>query len=127
MSSLAAKTLRLLLLVRTPPYADWRAQEALDVALTASILEQEVCLLYMDDAVYQLLDRQQAHLLQRNSANAPVAGLRFYDIRQIFVCAESLAERGLALAHLSAEIEPQALDGAALKKLMAAQDQILSL
>lgn len=122
--------MKLLLLIRSSPYANLRAQEALDVALVASAFEQDISILYMDDGVYQLLNQQQGNALNQKHANAPISALHFYDIEKVFAAASSLEERGLEIEDLSESLgalaKSGALTDAQISELIAEQDQVLS-
>ena len=49
-----------LIINRKAPYGSSAARDALDVALTVSVFEQPLKLLFMDDAVLQLLPEHNA-------------------------------------------------------------------
>lgn len=89
-------------------------REGLDAALATSALNEEIGIFFIGDGVYQLLEEQApAAILQRHYA--PTFGLfELYDIENVYICRQALAERGLSQASLV--ITPQVL---ALDELQA--------
>jgi tRNA 2-thiouridine synthesizing protein C len=77
------------------PYANALAQESLDMAMAASSFDQAVWLFFMDDGVLQLVDGQNPKGIGRKAFTKGIAALPLYDIDRIYVCANSLKERGL--------------------------------
>lgn len=71
-----------------------KGKEALDLALMLASFEFEVSLFFIEDGVYQTL-AQQPELVGGKDYPASFKALSFYDIEDIYVCSDSLAERGL--------------------------------
>ncbi|WP_027856081.1 sulfurtransferase complex subunit TusC [Marinobacterium jannaschii] len=84
-----------LIVNRKAPYGSSAPREALDVALTCGVFEQPVSLLFLGDAVFQLLKAQQPDAIGQKNLASNLSALPMYDIDQLFVCAESLANNGL--------------------------------
>lgn len=83
-------------LFRSAPHGSSAGREGLDALLACSALSDELCALFIGDGVYQLLAGQQpAAILARDHAST-FKMLELYDIEAVYVCADSLAERGLA-------------------------------
>jgi len=83
-----------------PPYSSQSSKEALDAALASAAFGVQVALLFLEDGVFQLQQNQQpdSQWLKRT---APIfQSLELYDISEVFVCDQDLAERGLTPDHL---------------------------
>ncbi|NDL64513.1 sulfurtransferase complex subunit TusC [Acerihabitans arboris] len=93
------------------PHGGAAGREGLDALLAASALTDEIGVFFIADGVLLLLPQQQpAHILARDFI--PTFGvLPIYEIVHYYLCAESLAARGLAGAGgwvLDAEVLPAA-------------------
>jgi tRNA 2-thiouridine synthesizing protein C len=115
---------KLLFVLRQAPYGSTLAKDALDAILATSAYEQDLSIVFIDDAVFQLLDNQQAELIDQKSIARILSALPLYDITQLFVCAASLAERGIAPNTLPDDIT--VLEPDALHSLLSQQDHLLS-
>jgi len=87
---------------RKAPYGTVYALESLEVVLIAAAFEQEVQLIFMDDGVYQLTKGQSTDGIGMKNFSKTYAALGDYDINQVYVCNDSLAERGLTADDLQA-------------------------
>ena len=85
-------------LFRTAPHSSAAGREGVDALLAASAYCEDITVMFVGDGVYQLLHGQDpSDILSKDYA--PMLKLfDLYDIEQVFVCATSLAERGLAQA-----------------------------
>ncbi|TMX35011.1 sulfurtransferase complex subunit TusC [Vibrio rotiferianus] len=92
-------------LFRSAPHGSNAGREGVDALLAASAYCEDITVLFFGDGVYQLLLGQDpAGILSKDYA--PMLKLfDLYDIEQVFVCADSLAERGLAQADLVIDAE----------------------
>ncbi|OIN03841.1 sulfurtransferase complex subunit TusC [Oceanisphaera psychrotolerans] len=88
---------------RTPPHGSASGREGLDAVLATSALSEDIGVFFIDDGVYQLLSGQDpARVLGRDYA--PTFGLlALYDVENVYLCAEALAERGLSVERLTIE------------------------
>lgn len=86
---------QLAVVFRTAAHGQASGREGLDAILACSALTDEIAVLFLGDGVYQLLSNQQpAAVLGRDYA--PTFKLfNLYDIEQVYICRESLLERGL--------------------------------
>ncbi|MHA6962818.1 sulfurtransferase complex subunit TusC [Zobellella denitrificans] len=111
---------RIAFVFRTSPHGSASGREGLDAVLATSALSEDIAVFFIGDGVYQLLAEQDpAAVLGRH--HAPTFGLlELYDIETVYVCAESLAERGLNGAELV--IEASALALPELKQQLAGYD-----
>ena len=113
-----------LLINRQAPYGSSAARDALDVALTASVFEQDISLLFLADGVFQLLKDQQPQEIGQKNLAANLSALPMYDIDQIFVSASAMKERGLDKEQLS--LPAELLDDQQIAALISRHDQVMS-
>ena len=114
----------LALVNKTAPYGQVNGQESLDLALAAGSFGQNVSLFFIEDGVFQLLTQQAPELIDAKNYSKAFAALEFYDIDNVFVCAESLAVRHLSAQDLS--IEVQTLSNEQLQERLNQHQHILS-
>ncbi len=123
---------------RKAPYGTVYALESLEVVLIAAAFEQDVSLAFIDDGVYQIVEGQNPEGIGMKNFSKTYHALGDYDIKQLFVSAESLEERGLSIDDLMPLVwedededwaeKPsiQVVSNAELTKLMSDQDVCLS-
>lgn len=92
---------RFLFVLRKPSYDGLYVQEMLDIILTTAAFEQEVSVLFLDDAIFHLKTNQNA---QKNTATL-FEILPTMDVNAIFVETESLLERGLNAEMLTQSVQ----------------------
>ena len=110
-------------LFRTAPHGCASGREGVDALLAASAYCENVRVIFIGDGVYQLLASQQPKYTQQDYA--PMFKLfELYDIEQVFVCRDSLAERGVQQADLV--IDAQRLDAEGIKFQIQSSDKLLS-
>ena len=115
----------LLIISRQAPWSGPSAREALDIALAGGAFDLPLGMLFMDDGVFQLAAAQQPASLQLKDLAANLQALPMFGVEELFVCAHSVAERGLDPASLSLPVE--LLDDAALAALIGRFDQVVRL
>jgi len=115
---------KLLFVLRQAPYGSTLAKDALDAILATSAYEQDLSIAFIDDGVFQLINNQQSELIDQKNIARILSALPLYDITQLFVCAASLAERGVTLDAISEDIT--VLKPEALRTLLSQQDHLLS-
>ena len=123
---------------RKAPYGTVYALESLEVVLIGAAFEQEVALVFMDDGVFQLTKGQDTSGSGMKDFSPTYRALGDYDINKIYICKQSLEERGLSLddlQHLVYEDEDDdwaekdsisLVDRAQLSDLLEEQDVVLS-
>ncbi|GLT16351.1 protein TusC [Vibrio zhanjiangensis] len=114
---------KLTYLFRTAPHGCASGREGLEALLAASAYCEDIKVIFIGDGVYQLLVGQQTEgILSKDYA--PMFKLfELYDIEQVFVCNESLAQRGLTQADLI--IEAKRLDAQGIQSQIHCSDKIL--
>jgi len=116
---------KILLINRHAPYGTSIAREALDAALAASVYDQDLSLLFMDDGVFQLINHQDAQRISQKNFAAMLPVLPLYGIEKIFVHQESLNERSITPDELAIK-EIILINNKEIGTLMTEQDQLLS-
>lgn len=106
------------------PYAGATAQESLDFVMAMSNFGQQVSVFFIDDGVFQLLKNQTPAAIERKHFTKGFAALHFYDIENIYVCAQSLVERELSIDMLS--IAAQVVSNSELTCLLQAHKQVVN-
>jgi tRNA 2-thiouridine synthesizing protein C len=109
---------------RTAPYGTVYALESLEVVLITAAFDQEVCLVFIDDGVWQLKKGQQTKGIETKNFSPTYRALEDYDVEKLYVERESLDARGLAEDDLIVAVT--VLPAAELGQLMAEQDVVLS-
>ncbi|MFM4669472.1 sulfurtransferase complex subunit TusC [Aeromonas media] len=85
---------------RRGPHGTASGREGLDALLATSALTESLALFLIGDGVLQLLREQSPQgILQRHYAPT-FKMLELYDVEEVYVCAASLAERGLTAEDL---------------------------
>ncbi|HCS63449.1 MAG TPA: sulfurtransferase complex subunit TusC [Cellvibrio sp.] len=116
---------KILLISRQAPYGKSAAREAIDAALAASIYDQDIGILFMDDGVFQLLKNQQSQLIDQKNIGSILPALALYGIENVYVHQESLDARAIKLDEIIFD-DPQLLNNKDVGNLLNEQDQLLS-
>ncbi|SEN01564.1 tRNA 2-thiouridine synthesizing protein C [Pseudomonas sp. ok272] len=116
----------LLVISRHAPWSGPSARETLDIVLAGGAFDLPIGLLFLDDGVFQLATQQNARAVQQKDLSANLQALPMFGVDDLFVCADSAAQRGLALDALSLE-DAQALDSTAITALIDRYDQVITL
>ena len=116
---------KLLFISRHAPYGSSLAKDALDAILASSAYDQQLSILFMDDGVFQLLANQAASEIAQKSFSSLLPVLPLYEINSIYVHCESLEKRQITINELVLN-SVQIIDSAAICRLLAQQDQLLS-
>ncbi|HWT68059.1 MAG TPA: sulfurtransferase complex subunit TusC [Pseudomonas sp.] len=116
----------LLIVSRQAPWSGTSAREALDIVLAGGAFDLPIGLLFLDDGVFQLAPRQNARALQQKDLSANLQALPMFGVEELFVCTDSLAQRGLDPNALSLE-EARGLAGAEITALIDRYDQVITL
>jgi tRNA 2-thiouridine synthesizing protein C len=91
---------KLLLIFRNPPFSSSANRDNLDIALACSAFDIPVSLLFLNDAVLQLLKHQQSDLVDQKDLTKTLYALEMYDIDQCFIVNEDLDRYQLAASDL---------------------------
>lgn len=109
---------------RTAPYGTIYALEALEVVLIGAAFEQDVCMVFIDDGVYQLKKNQDTAGIGMKNFSPTYRALEMYDVEKLYVDKQSLDERGLTEDDLLVPVEVMSADEIAA--MMDEQDVVMS-
>jgi tRNA 2-thiouridine synthesizing protein C len=123
---------------RRAPYGTVYALESLEVVLIGAAFEQDVCVAFIDDGVFQLTQGQDTAGTGMKNFSPTYRALGDYDVTRLYVEKESLEARGLTpgdLMELTWEDEDddwaekpsiRIVERSELARLMDEQDVILN-
>jgi len=123
---------------RKAPYGTIYALESLEVVLIGAAFEQDVCVAFLDDGVFQLAKGQNTEAIGMKNFSPTYRALGDYEVTKLYVEKESLEERGLSLDDLmevtyededddwAEKPSINLVNRAELADLMAEQDVVLS-
>ncbi|QDP01358.1 sulfurtransferase complex subunit TusC [Thalassotalea sp. PS06] len=77
-------------------FDDFKAKEALDLALIFASYEMPVALFFMADGVFQTTANQNPELIGNKDFIATFKALGFYDIDDIFICQQDMQQRQIS-------------------------------
>ena len=107
------------------PHGNSSGREGLDAALATAALCEQVSLFFIGDGVLQLSEGQQPENVLARNYIATFGVLPLYDVEACYICADSLAERGLTPE--SPRVLPaEVLASAALRHRLSQADHILT-
>ncbi len=115
----------MLIISRQAPWSGPGPREALDIALAGGAFDLPLAMLFMDDGALQLMPAQQPNALQQKNLSANLQALPMFGVDELFVCATSLAERGLA--NIAPVLDVQVLDTEGIKALVDRFDLVVTL
>ena len=115
---------RILLVCRQAPYGNALAREAIEIALAASVFDQNLALVFIGDGVWQLNSGQDSSAIKYKNQEKLLSALALYDISEIYADGTALSERNITDDALS--IAAKALTDAALAELLETADVILN-
>jgi tRNA 2-thiouridine synthesizing protein C len=116
----------LLIVSRQAPWSGTSAREALDIVLAGGAFDLPIGLLFLDDGVFQLAAKQDAKALQQKDLSANLQALPMFGVEELFVCADSAAQRGLDPSALTLE-EARVLAAQEITALIERYDQVITL
>ena len=95
-----SETKKFLYVNRKAPYGTIYALESLEVVLIGAAFEQDVCVAFIDDGVFQLTQGQDTAGAGMKNFSPTYRALGDYEVTRLYVEKESLEARGLALGDL---------------------------
>ncbi|MEN0039019.1 MAG: sulfurtransferase complex subunit TusC [Cellvibrio sp.] len=116
---------KILLISRHAPYGNSTAREALDTALAASVYDQDISVLFMDDGIFQLLKNQHSQFINQKNIASTIPALSLYGIENIYAHQNSLTERAIGIEELILD-DIKILSNDDVKILLTEQDHVLS-
>ena len=95
---------KILFVLRKSPHSGAHTQEMLDLIMTTAAFDQEVSVLLLDNAVFQLKKQQSPDSAGLKNTTAIFKALPIYNINTLYAETESLHERGLTPASLEESV-----------------------
>lgn len=92
---------KILFVLRKSPHSGAYVQEMLDIIMTVAAFDQEVSLLLLDNAVFQLKKHQEPEKAGLKNTSAIYKALPLYNINTFYAETESLQERGVGANSLN--------------------------
>ena len=109
---------------RRAPYGTIYALECLELVLVTAAFDQDVSVVFVDDGIYQLKNKQDTTGIGMKNFSKTYRALDDYGIEKIYVEKESLEKRGLTEDDLIIPVEVVAAKN--LREIMASQDVVIS-
>ncbi|MEE8387099.1 MAG: sulfurtransferase complex subunit TusC [Acidiferrobacterales bacterium] len=109
---------------RTAPYGTVYALESLEVVLISAAFEQDACVLFADDGVYQLKKGQNTDALGMKNFSPTYRALEMYDVEKLYVDKESMEARGLTKDDFIVDVEVKT--SAEIVSMMEDMDMVLN-
>ena len=116
----------LLLISRQAPWSGPGAREALDIVLAGGAFDLPIGLLFLDDGVFQLTAGQNAKAVQQKDLSANLQALPMFGVEDLYLCADSAAERAIATDALALE-GVTVLTASDIAALIDRYDQVITL
>lgn len=89
---------RIAFIFTSSPHGSHSGREGLDALLATAALNQQVAVFFIGDGIFQILPAQQPQHIMSRDYIASFGILPVYDVEQIYVCADSLQDRGISEA-----------------------------
>lgn len=109
---------------RRAPYGTIYALEGLEMVLITGAFDQDVTVVFMDDAVFQITKGQDTKAINMKNFSPTFRALDGYDIEKLYVEKESIEARGLTPEDFVVPVEVKS--AAEIAALMAEQDVVIS-
>lgn len=114
----------IMLIQRHSSFNTSHGRESFDLAMALAAVEHKVSLLFMADAVFQLMPLSDNPQLQLKPYQHGFKLFDLYEIEQVLVCENSLEQRGLTCADLI--INATIANSAMIKNCLANQHQVIT-
>lgn len=108
---------------RHSPLGNSSSREGLDFALLSASFEQQVSVIFTDEAVLHLLSQQQPELVGSKDYLSTFKALSLYDIETVLVCKQSAIQFGLQQDDF--HFEAQLASTAEIKQLIAQSHEVV--
>ncbi|MCL1065549.1 sulfurtransferase complex subunit TusC [Shewanella olleyana] len=96
---------KICVIFRHSPTGNTSSREGLDFAMLSASFEQEVSVVFTDEAVLHLLAGQQPELVGSKDYLSTFKALSLYDIETVLVCHDSAKRFGIASSEFNFEAE----------------------
>ncbi|MEJ2106211.1 MAG: sulfurtransferase complex subunit TusC [Acidiferrobacteraceae bacterium] len=115
---------KLMYVCRTAPYGTIYALEALEVVLIGAAFEQDVCLVFTDDGVFEIMKGQKTDDIGMKNFSPTYRALEMYDVEKLYVEKEAMEQRGLGEDDFNVDVEVKS--AAEIQALMEEMDIVLN-
>lgn len=115
---------RILFFMRQSPYAGVAALETVESALVAGVFDLPVSVLFADQGVWQLVSGQDGSVLGARTLGKVLGALPEYGVSELYVCADSLAQRNLRAEDLVLPV--RMISSAEIGALLSVQDVVVN-
>ncbi|WP_269619215.1 sulfurtransferase complex subunit TusC [Zhongshania sp. BJYM1] len=105
-------------------YGHSLAREAVDMALATAAFDQKISLVFLQDAIFQLLTAKDATIIEAKPHSGIINALPLYDIEKIFYLKEDREARQLSQNSLVAHASE--ISAAKLHELLRSADRVQS-
>lgn len=105
------------------PHSSDAARNALDMIMMAVSMDQPVQVFFMHDGVWQLINQDTSAIERKNALVKYRILAEVFEMEELYVCAQSLAERGLSADALS--IQVTALESSELQQKLALSTKVV--
>ncbi len=95
-----SETKKMMYVNRSAPYGTVYALEGLEVVLVGAAFEQDVCMAFIGDGVFQIMKGQDTSESDMKNFSLTYKALGDYEVTKLYVEQESMQERGLDLDDL---------------------------
>jgi len=112
-------------ITRQAPYGSSKPKACLDMVLSATVFEQSINYVFMDDGVYQLVKDQQTSGIPAKNLSAALTALNLYGVEQVYVDRTSLKDRDLSADDLLIPVE--LCDANRIKQMIQSSDMVFAL
>jgi tRNA 2-thiouridine synthesizing protein C len=109
--------------VRRAPHGTIYTYEGLEMVLIMAAYDQDITMVFIDDGVYSLLDKQETEGVGFKGYAKTFKALSGYDVEKLYVDRESMEERGLKVENLVVPVE--VMSSAEIGKLMREQEVLI--
>jgi len=115
----------ILVIQTSSPFDGVKCREALDTALIFAAIDQNVSMLFKDDAVFCLHAKQNPNAANLKDYFKTLKMLELYDVENIYACKQSLELRGIDInnLHLACEL----VDNSQIKDILNANDHLVTM
>ena len=97
------------------------ANETIDLMLVSGVFEQPTSVVFSGDGVWQLLG--DGSKIERKDTSRALNALPMYDVESLYVCEESMAERGIAFSDI--DIPVKAVSASTVTELLHNHDVVI--
>jgi len=115
----------ILVIQTSSPFDGVKCREALDTALIFAAIDQNVSILFKDDAVFCLHATQHPALVNLKDYFKTLKMLELYDVENIYACKQSIELRGIDINNL--HLDCKLVDNSQIKDIFSTNDHMVTM